>query len=196
MDPMSRSITVLLELAREGDAAARRKLWDEVYRELHALAAAFIRRERGTATLQATVLIHDAYFKLFGRQPPDFCSSAEFFAAAANAMRQILIEHARKRAAAKRGAGARPVDFVEALYAPAVELDPEAGIALDEALTSLAAVHPRQARVVEMRFFGELSVRQTAEALGVSDRTVESDWRLARAWLFRELSGDANGRPD
>ncbi|MCG3130173.1 MAG: hypothetical protein FLDDKLPJ_00922 [Phycisphaerae bacterium] len=192
-DPLP--LTRILELVRAGDETARRELWRRTYDEIHAIAAAFMRRERSGHTLQTTVVVHEVYFKLFGTRRVDFIGAGEFLAAAANAMRQVLVEYARKRNALKRGGGMKPVNLIEALARPATELDHVAGLALDEALTALTVEHPRWARVVEMRFFLELSVHETAGALGISDRQVEKDWSGARAWLFRVLGGDPEPPP-
>jgi RNA polymerase sigma factor (TIGR02999 family) len=157
----------------------------EVYAELRRVAAAYLRRERPGQTLQPTALVNEAYIRLAG-QHPRFQNRAHFCAIAANAMRQILVERARARGAQKRGGGAPRVTLNEALAAspgPAVDLD-----ALDEALTRLAALDSQQARIVELRFFGGLSVEETAEALAISPATVKRHWAIARAWLARELA--------
>lgn len=185
--------TCLLDLVRDGDEDARQELWRRTYDEIHTIAARLMRREQAAHTLQTTVVVHEAYFKLFGSRKMDFTHAGEFFAAAANAMRQVLVEYARKRNAMKRGSGARPMDLIEALTRPVAEVDPSANLALDEALAALAVEHPRWVKVVEMRFFLGLSVRETAEALNIAERTVEVDWKSARAWLFRALNGD--GKP-
>ena len=156
----------------------------EVYAELRRLAAAYLRRERPGQTLQPTALVNEAYVRLVG-QHPRFQNRAHFCAIAANAMRQILVERARARHAQKRGGGAARVTLDEGLLRspePAVDLQ-----ALDEALTRLAALDSRQARIVELRFFGGLTLEETAEALAISPATVKRDWSVARAWLAREL---------
>jgi RNA polymerase sigma factor (TIGR02999 family) len=157
----------------------------EVYAELRRVAAAYLRRERPGQTLQPTALVNEAYVRLAG-QHPKFQNRAHFCAIAANAMRQILVERARARGAQKRGGGAPRVTLDEAVAAapgPAVDLD-----ALDEALTRLSALDAQQARIVELRFFGGLSVEETADALGVSPATIKRHWAIARAWLARELA--------
>jgi RNA polymerase sigma-70 factor, ECF subfamily len=156
----------------------------EVYAELRRVAAAYLRRERPGQTLQPTALVNEAYVRLAG-QHPRFQNRAHFCAIAANAMRQILVERARARHAQKRGGGAARVTLDEGL-ARAPEPPVDLG-ALDQALTRLAALDPQQARIVELRFFGGLSVEETAEALGVSPATVKRHWSVARAWLAREL---------
>lgn len=186
-----RSVTELLKLAGDGDPDAHQALVQRLYHELHALAGMYLAGERTPRiTLQTTVLINETYVKLFGHGAGEYSSRGHFFAAAGQAMRQVLVEYARKRNALKRGGGVRPVELVDALAASAVDLDPEASLALNEAMTALANEHPRWAKVVEMRFYAELTVAQTAEALGVSDRQVEKDWSMARAWLFRALSDE------
>jgi RNA polymerase sigma factor (TIGR02999 family) len=160
------------------------RLMPEVYAELRRVAAAYLRRERPGQTLQPTALVNEAYVRL-ASQHPRFQNRAHFCAIAANAMRQILVERARARNAQKRGGGAARVTFDEGLAAapiPPVDLP-----ALDEALTRLAALDPQQARIVELRFFGGLSVEETAAAIGVSPATVKRHWSVARAWLAREL---------
>lgn len=156
----------------------------EVYAELRRVAAAYLRRERPGQTLQPTALVNEAYVRLAG-QHPRFQNRAHFCAIAANAMRQILVERARARGAQKRGGGAPRITLNEQLAAnpePPVDLD-----ALDEALTRLAALDAQQARIVELRFFGGLSIEETADALDVSPATIKRHWAVARAWLAREL---------
>ena len=167
------------------DRGALDEILPAVYAELRRVAAAYLRRERPGQTLQPTALVNEAYVRLAG-QHPRFQNRAHFCAIAANAMRQILVERARARNAKKRGGGAPRVTLVEGLAAnpeSPVDLD-----ALDEALTRLAALDAEQARIVELRFFGGLSVEETAEALGVSPATVKRHWAVARAWLARELA--------
>jgi RNA polymerase sigma-70 factor (ECF subfamily) len=160
-------------------------LLTEAYAELRRIAGAYMRRERPGQTLQPTALVHEAYVRL-ARQHPPLENRAHFCAIAARAMREILIERARARNAGKRGGGAIRVTFDEGLGArgPDEGLDLEA---VDEALTRLAAIDARQARIVELRFFGGLNVEETAAALGISAATVKRDWSVARAWLAREL---------
>jgi RNA polymerase sigma factor (TIGR02999 family) len=161
---------------------------EEVYGELRRVAAAYLRRERPGQTLQPTALVNEAYVRLAG-QHPRFQNRAHFCAIAANAMRQILVESARARHARKRGGGAPRVTLDEGLAAA-----PESTVdlaALDEALERLAALDAQQARIVELRFFGGLSVEETADALGISPATVKRHWAVARAWLARELGSPA-----
>jgi RNA polymerase sigma factor (TIGR02999 family) len=169
----------------EHDPDALNQILPEVYAELRRVAAAYLRRERPGQTLQPTALVNEAYVRLAG-QHPRFQNRAHFCAIAANAMRQILVERARARGAQKRGGGAPRVTLVEGLTAsPQSPVDLEV---LDEALTRLAALDAQQARIVELRFFGGLSIEETAEALGVSTATIKRHWAVARAWLARELA--------
>jgi RNA polymerase sigma factor (TIGR02999 family) len=161
-----------------------------VYEELRRLAAAYLRRERPGQTLQPTALVHEAYLRLMKDRPDRWQNRAHFCAIAAHSMRQILIERARARGAQKRG-GAQPrVTLDEALVAadgreePSVDL-----VALDDALARLEAIDADQARLVELRFFGGLTIEETAEAMNISPATVKRHWTVARAWLARELAG-------
>jgi RNA polymerase sigma factor (TIGR02999 family) len=160
-----------------------------VYEELRRLAAAYLRRERAGHTLQPTALVHEAYLRLMKDRPDRWQNRAHFSAIAAHSMRQILIERARARAALKRG-GAQPrVTLDEALVAGetrSVDL-----VALDEALDRLEQLDPEQARLVELRFFGGLTIEETADAMGISPATVKRHWTVARAWLARELDGSS-----
>ena len=162
-----------------------------VYEELRRLAAAYLRRERPGQTLQPTALVHEAYLRLMKDRPERWQNRAHFCAIAAHSMRQILIDRARARGAQKRG-GAQPrVTLDEGLVAAessSVDL-----LALDAALERLAALDQEQARLVELRFFGGLTIEETAEAMGISPATVKRHWTVARAWLARELAGDARG---
>ena len=159
-----------------------------VYDELRRLAAGYLRRERPGQTLQATALVHDVYLRLLQDSHLSWQNRAHFFGIAARSMRQILIERARTRGAAKRGGSRIRVTFDPGLIAaaPAPALDLEA---LDEALTRLEALDAELARVVEVRFFGGLSIEETAEALNISPATVKRRWTVAKAWLARELGG-------
>ena len=160
-----------------------------VYQELRRLAASYLRRERPGQTLQPTALVHEAYLRLLKDRPERWQNRAHFCAIAAHSMRQILIERARARDAQKRGGGQPRVTLDEALVAgqePTVDL-----VALDLALERLAAIDPAQARLVELRFFGGLTVEETAEEMNISPATVKRHWAVARAWLARELAGSA-----
>ncbi len=180
-------VTRILEEIQQGDESAVRRLFPLVYEELRRMAAAYLGRERPGHTLQPTALVHDAFLKLVGREEGQFAGRGQFFAVAARAMRRILIDHARSRKAAKRGGGAARLSLDGALDAPAPDRDLWL-VALDEALERLAVVDPRQARVVELRFFGGLTIDETARVLEVSAATVERDWAMARAWLHREMT--------
>ena len=158
-----------------------------VYQELRRLAAAYIRREKPGATLQPTALVHEAYLRLMKDRPERWQNRAHFCAIAAHSMRQILIERARARNAQKRWGDKARITLDEALVgggAPSIDL-----LALDEAIQRLAALDPDQARIVELRFFGGLTVEETADAMGTSPATVKRHWTIARAWLARELEG-------
>jgi RNA polymerase sigma factor (TIGR02999 family) len=179
--------TILLRDMRRGQGSAREALFEGVYAELRAVAGALLRGREGGQTLQPTALVHEAWLKLGSASELTVHDRAHFMAVAATAMRQILVDHARARSAAKRGGGARRVPL-EALDTPDRATAPEEVLAMDECLQRLEALEPRQARVVEMRVFAGMTVPEAADALGVSTRTVELDWRMARAWLGRELS--------
>jgi RNA polymerase sigma-70 factor (ECF subfamily) len=182
--PASHDVTRLLHDLQSGREGASDELAAVVYRELHDLAVHFMRQERGDHTLQPTALVHEAYMRLMGHQSGTWQNRSHFFGIAAQAMRRILVDHARRRQAAKRAGGERVTldDALAAVPDASVDL-----VALDEALSKLGALDARQARVVELRFFGGLDVEQTAEALGISVSTVKRDWTFARAFLQREL---------
>lgn len=180
------TITALLQARPEGEGVVDRLL-PLVYDELRGMAHGYLRRERQGHTLNTTALVHEAYLKLVDQTKIPGQSRAYFFGAAARAMRQILVDHARHRTRLKRGGGAQAVTLEEhhlAADAFAAHL-----LDLNEVLGQLADLEPRAARVVEYRFFGGLSVEETAEALDVSTRTVKRDWILAKAWLYRALHG-------
>jgi len=178
-------LTLMLDLAREGDAAALDELIPVVYQELRRLASHILRSERPDHTLQATALVNEAYIRLVGAESANWQNRAHFFGAAATAIRRILIDHARSKARLKRG-GDRVRDPLDDVLIVSPERD-ERLLELNEALTRLADASPQKARVVELRFFGGLTEEETAEVLGVSARTVTRDWRFARAWLHAEL---------
>jgi RNA polymerase sigma factor (TIGR02999 family) len=188
------AITTLLRTAGTDGADPIDRLWPLIYDDLRALAHRQLQRERPGHTLVTTALVHEAYLKLADSSRVASRGRAYFFAAAARAMRQVLVDHARSRKRLKRGEGKadRLSGAVEADAAMLAADDFAAGILdLHEALENLAVESPRAARVVESRFFGGMSVEETAEALDVSPRTVKNDWALARAWLFRALEGRA-----
>ncbi len=187
MSSSAAKVALLVEGARRGDEASLAELMPLVYDELRRLAANYLRRERPGQTLQATALVHDVYLRLLQDSHLSWQNRAHLVGIAARSMRQILIERARARRAAKRGGGGIKVTLDPGLLAaPSRALDLEA---LDDALHRLAVLDPDLERVVEVRFFGGLSIEETAEALGMSPATVKRRWTLAKAWLARELEG-------
>ena len=181
-------ITRILQRLGDDDRDAIADVLPLVYEELHGLAVRQMSRERGDHTLQPTALVHEAYARLASRKDGRFNDSGHFYRTAAAVMRSILINHARDRKRIKRGGGAAkiPLDDAHAAFEErAIDL-----VALDEALDKLARLDSRQAEMIELRFFGGLTIDETAQVLGVSERTVQGDWALARAWLLREISAD------
>jgi RNA polymerase sigma-70 factor, ECF subfamily len=180
------NVTALLEQFAGGDAEALDRLFPLVYEELRRVAHRQMHAERSGHTLDTTALVHEAYMKLV-RHPPrvQWQSRIHFFAIAARAMRQILVNHAKSRSRAKRGGDATLISLEEAVTRP--EERPEELIALDEALRRLEAIDERQSRVVELRYFGGLTIEETAQVLSISVVTVKRDWATARAWLYREV---------
>lgn len=181
-------VAELLQVFEGGDRDALDRLLPLVYDELRRIAHRELQRERRDHTLSTTEVVHEAYLKLAEHQRVSSGEQVRFLAVAATAVRRALVEHARRRDAAKRGGGKRPVTLDE--EAVAVAADSDDLLALDEALTRLAVLDDRLARVVECRYFGGLTEEETAAALGVTARTVRRDWVKARGWLFRELHGD------
>jgi len=199
-------VTQLLAKWRGGNEAALGELTGVVYQELRSLAQRHLRRERHNHTIQRTALVHEAFVRLVNQQSVDWQSRAHFFGLASNLMRRILVDHARARLASKRGGGMSAVSLDEitnpedpemtggaarASYAEPGQVDGETDddvTAIDEALTRLSALDERQAKIVEMRYFGGLTIEETAQVLEISDATVKREWTLARAWLKRELS--------
>jgi len=178
-------VTQLLHAWRRGEGAALDRLVPIVYDELRRLAHCYMARERARNTLQTTALIHEAYLRLVDAHQVDWKNRVHFFAISSTVMRRILVEFARARGRHKRGAGARNVTFDDAaVIAPGPGEDL---VSVDEALEALAAIEPRQAKVVEMRFFGGMTEEETAEMLGVSTDTVLRDWKKAKLWLWREM---------
>lgn len=176
-------ITQLLKAANKGDANARERLWRLVYSELRSIAQAHLAQEARRGATQRTTLIHEAYLRLGGQA---FENRRHFFAAAAEAMRRICVDDARKRKRLKRGGGRAPGSLADE---PSVlALDPLQVIAVNEALNTLERLAPRQARIVMLRYFGGLTVEEAAEAMELSSKTAGNEWRLARAWLYRELA--------
>ncbi|HEY6229697.1 MAG TPA: sigma-70 family RNA polymerase sigma factor [Pyrinomonadaceae bacterium] len=184
-EPSPHEMTQLLAAWSDGDREALDRLLPLVEDELHRLAHHYMNRERAGHTLQTTALVNEAYLRLIDQREVRWQNRAHFFAIAAQMMRRILIDHARRQAYAKRGGGARKVSLAEV----AVLTDERAAelVALDEALNGLARIDERKARVVELRYFGGLTVEETATVLKVSPDTVTREWRRARAWLHREI---------
>ena len=184
-DSSSADTTQLLRAWAGGNSAALEELAPRVYRELRRVAARLLRNERDDCSLQSSDLVHEAYLRLVNARDLGWQDRAHFFAIAATLMRRILLDRARRRLAAKRGGRPVPLDVgqtVDVMQAKARDL-----VALDDALTALAQVDPRKSRIVELRFFGGLSVKETAEIVQVSSDTVMRDWKLARAWLLTEI---------
>lgn len=178
-------VTSLLVASSQGDEEALHKLLPVVYAELRKLAGRYLRKERPDHSLQATALVHEAYLRLID-QEVSWQNRMHFFGVAAEMMRRILIDHARKHQASKRGSGADKVALDEVLYMAdekAAEL-----VALDDALEALAAFDPQKSKIVELRFFGGLSIEETAEALGLSAATVVRQWKMAKAWLYHQVN--------
>jgi RNA polymerase sigma factor (TIGR02999 family) len=188
-DSESRDITRILERVNSGEPRAANELLPLVYDQLRASAQKQMAQERGDHTLQATALVHEAYLRLIGPQEIPWENRAHFYVAAAEAMRRVLIEHARKRGRVKRGGGQRKVPLSGAELAADANL--EEILSVDAAIRRLEERDGRMARIVRLRFFTGLGAKETAAALGLSDRTVRREWALARAWLHRELSGGA-----
>lgn len=185
-------VTLLLAAWREGDREALDRLMPLVYGELRRLAARSLQGERKDHTLQPTALVHEAFLRLAGGAVPRWQDRVHFFAVAAQVMRRLLVDHARARRTDKRGGGVRPLPLTAALDVGSPEAgDPELLLALDEALVELAVHDPRKARIVELRFFGGLTIEETAEVLEVATSTVILEARLARAWLFRRIVKEA-----
>lgn len=191
----SADVTSLLQAWRAGDRAALDELIPLVYRELHGIASRHLARERPGHTLQSTALVHEAFLRLIGQRAVDWQNRAHFFAIAASQMRRILVDHARRGTAGKRGGAARPASLDDAfeIAAPTIGLEPIDALALDGALQQLEAIDPTQGRVVELRYFGGLTIEETAAVLGISTGTVKRDWTTAKAWLFRALERDLAG---
>jgi RNA polymerase sigma factor (TIGR02999 family) len=187
--PPSDDITCLLNEACRGDGNAVNQLLPLVYGELRALAQRHMQAERTDHTLQATALVHEAYVRLIGQREVDWSGRAQFFALAAQAMRRILVDHARKHTANKRGGEYRRVGL-DVLEGTELERQSAYVLEVDQALNQFCAIDAQAGRVVELRFFGGLTVDETAEVLGVSPRTVKRDWQAAKAWLARELSAE------
>lgn len=187
----SGSITELLERFGRGQQEADAKLVSLVYDELHRLAVRYMRKERGDHTLQPTALVHEAYLRLASQRSKSWKSRSHFFAVAALLMRQILVDSARHRLAAKRGAWKRRVRLEDAVEDfPQLVLDPvqaEDLIVIDDALTALSKIDQRRSRIVELRFYGGMTTKEIARALDISERTVDREWAAAQAWLYARM---------
>ena len=180
------SITTLLAEWSRGEPEALQRLTPLVYEELRALATHYLRQEADANTLQSTALVHEAYLRMVKQEVVDWQGRAHFFGIAARLIRQILVDHARKRQAGKRNSGGPLLTLDENIDMPGggqVDL-----IRLDDALAGLAAIDEQQSRIIELRFFGGLSIEETAQLIGISPRGVKRQWAIARAWLFRELN--------
>src|SRR5271165_2632655 len=185
MNPTTEDVTVLLAQLTKGNEEAGSKLIPLVYSELRRLAGGYMRRERSDHTLQPTALVHEAYLRLVGQRAVDWQSRSHFFGIAAQVMRRILVDNARGHMRDKRGGGQKPVPIDEALvFAPEQS---EEFLKLNEALDRLTKLDERQGKIVELRFFGGLTVEQTAELMGISPKTVKRDWSMAKAWLHGDL---------
>jgi RNA polymerase sigma-70 factor (ECF subfamily) len=182
------TITRMLQEWNDGKRDALNDLMPLVYDELHRQAKRYLRRERANHTLQTTALIHEAYLKLIGQRNVEWEGRTHFYAIAAQAMRRILVDHARTQKREKRGGDNVDLPIDEALQIAGKEVKTIDLLALDEALTRLASRDERQARIVELRYFADLTLEETAEALGISRATAALDWSMAKAWLFRELN--------
>jgi RNA polymerase sigma-70 factor, ECF subfamily len=191
MTPSPQEVTRLLVAWSDGDEEALAALMPLVYEELRRLAHRHLGRERAGHTLQTTALVHEAYLRLVDQKETRWRNRAHFIAVASQMMRRILVDYARARGYAKRGGGARRVSLDEAMVVSDERADDV--VALDEALSALAQFDERKSRMVELRFFGGLSIEETAEVLGVSPGTVMRDWTLAKAWLQREINRGDRG---
>ena len=187
--PGDADVTRLLHEWRDGKQEALHRLIPLVYAELRAQAARYLSRERPDRLLQTTALVHEAYVKLVDQRSVEWQNRAHFFAIAAQLMRRILVDDARHRLREKRGGGVTPevVDDLP-IAAPTPSLEPADALALDRALTELETIDPQQARIVELRFFGGLTVEETATVVGVSPATIKREWAMAKSWLYRALT--------
>jgi RNA polymerase sigma-70 factor, ECF subfamily len=184
----SHDVTELLLKWSEGDREALDELMPLVFRELHHIAHRYLKGERESHTLQTTALVNEAYLKFIDQNRVKWQNRAHFFGVAAQAMRRILVDHARQHLADKRGAGAKTISIDDGFIEISVEKASDL-VDLDSALTKLAELEPSRSRLVELRYFGGLSIPETAEVLGVSEATVIRQWRVARAWLYQEIAG-------
>lgn len=198
MPERTEHVTRILQAVRDGDSKASAELLPLVYNELRELAQHRMAREPAGLTLQATALVHEAYIRLIGNDAnePHWDSKGHFFAAAAEAMRRILVERARKYGRIKHGGGRHRVSIDDVATLSDRDTDSDALLAMDEALQRLEAINERQARVVKLRHFAGLTIEDTAQALEISPATVKTDWLYARAWLHREMTRDERAGED
>ena len=185
--PSQQDLTRLLVRLTDGDRGVLDELLPLIYSELRKLASNYLRRERSGHTLQATALVHEAYLRLVDQNQVQWQNRAHFFGVAAQAMRRILVDHARTHMAAKRGSGGVKLSLEDNEAAIVSDTRAEEMVALDDALNRLAEQDPQKSRIVELRFFGGLSIEETAEVLGIGTATVTRQWRMARAWLYGEI---------
>jgi RNA polymerase sigma factor (TIGR02999 family) len=190
MEPSSTDVTLLLKRYSNGDQNALAELIPQIYKELHRLASCYLQGERVDHTLQTTALVHEAYFRLVDQNHVEWTNRSHFFGVAAQMMRRILVDHARKHHASKRGSSWTRVslDHAEGVFRE----QPQQLIALDDLLTRLASVDPEASRIVDLRFFAGLSLEETAEVMGISTAKVRREWSVVRAWFTREM-GKLNG---
>ena len=191
METSTGEVTKLLQEWSVGNREALDKLLPLVYDELRRLAHSYLAHERADHTLQTTALVHEAYLKLIDQRSVNWQNRAHFFAISAQAMRRILLDNARRHTAAKRGSGGQKVSLEE-VATLSRDTASESLIALDEALQRLAAIDPDQGRIVELRYFGGLTIEETAEVLNTSPSTVQREWTTARAWLYQAITGEGD----
>jgi RNA polymerase sigma factor (TIGR02999 family) len=195
-EPPGHAITELLSRGQAGEPGALDQLMPLVYAELHQMAARYLARERPGHTLQSTGLVHEAFLRLVDQRRVNWQNRKHFFGLSAQLMRRILVDHGRRSRRAKRGAGVSNVNLDDAgPVADPASHDPVDALSVDGALKELEAIDPRQARVVELRFFGGLSVVETAEVLDISEATVKREWAMARAWLYNRIAPEGGAAP-
>jgi RNA polymerase sigma-70 factor (ECF subfamily) len=187
--PRGDDVTLLLARWRKGSAEAEALLMERVQGELRQLAARYMRRERGGRTLQPTAVVNEAYIRLLPQRGVSWANRAHFFGIASKMMRRVLVDHARRRGAAKRDAGPGEPVTISNVPSPAREADPVDVLALHEALSKLAELDPRQSEIVEMRYFADLTVEEIAEVMDISPATVKREWATAKLWLRRQMQG-------
>lgn len=192
MKPQKPEVTELLKESAQGNRAALDQLLPLVYNELRGIADRYLRREREDHTLQATALVHEAYLRLIDQRNVEWQNRAHFFGVAAQMMRRILVDHARAHQTAKRGSGGIKVSLDDVLEISDEQMD--SMLVLDEALSALEQIDPQKSRIVELRFFGGLSIEETAAALDIGTATVIRQWRMAKAWLYNEVTGEEENK--